>query len=113
MINEDHVNRWAFTTKESSPVQLIRIACKAFHVRGSDECGVASDFNAFLSESNQMSHFVSFIGNRFNILFYTAAAFYFHMESITNFLETFPNQNHLLKSVGEFLLTLPVFDHLV
>ena len=50
-----------------------------------------------------MSNFVSFIGNRFNILFYNAAALYFHMESITNFLETFPNPNHLLKSVGELM----------
>ena len=38
MINEDHEKKYAFSTKESSPVQLIRLACKAFHVRVSDEC---------------------------------------------------------------------------
>ena len=103
MTKDDAENQYAFTTKESSPVQLIRIACKAFHPRGSDECGVASPFNSFLSEINETNRFASFIGNRFNILYHNAAALYYHKEHIKNFLENWPNPNRLLKSVNELL----------
>ena len=103
MINEDHEKKYAFSTKESSPVQLIRLACKAFHVRGSDECGVASYFNAYLSDINCKSYLESFIGNRFNILFYNASALYFHKDSSIDFLCKFPNPNNLLKSVDELI----------
>ena len=103
MTRDDAENQYAFNTKESSPVQLIRIACKAFHPRGSDECGVASPFTSALSEINETNHFASFIGNRFNILYHNAAALYFHKEHIDTFLKNWPNPNRLLKSVNELI----------
>ena len=91
------------STKESIPVQLIIPACNAFHNRGSDESGVASYFNAYLSDINCKSYLESFIGNRFNILFSNAAALYFHKNSIIDFLCKFPNPTNLLKSVDELI----------
>ena len=49
-----------------------------FHILGSDECGVASYFDSSLKFDNLKSKFASFVGNRFNIAFYNAAALYYH-----------------------------------
>ena len=86
---------------ESGAARLIRTACKAFHPRGSDEAGVASHFQAFLTGKNCTSKFISFVGNRVNVLFYNAAATYFHLEHVTEFLDKWPNQNRLLQAVSE------------
>ena len=94
---DDYEKQFAFNTKESSPTQLVRIACKAFHVRGSDECGVASHFNAYLRTKEVSSYFQSFIGNRFNILYYNAAALHFHKDEVEDFLHRWPEPNKLLK----------------
>ena len=97
VLSSEYETVFAFNNnKESCVSRLIRTSCKAFHVRGSDECGVAPFFNSFLAGSGQKSFFVPFIGNRFNILFYNAAALYFHHESITSFLSTWPDPNNLL-----------------
>ena len=64
---------------------------------------VASYFNAYLPDINCKSYLESFIGNRFNILFYNASALYFHKDSIIDFLCKFPNPNNLLKSVDELI----------
>jgi len=100
---DDYEKQFAFNTKESSPTQLVRIACKAFHVRGSDECGVASHFNAYLRTKEVKSYFQSFIGNRFNILYYNAAALNFHKGEVEDFLHRWPEPNKLLKSVDELM----------
>ena len=101
LLAEDFETVFAFNTKEAGATRLVRTACKAFHVRGSDEAGVASHFNSFLAGKSQNSFFESFIGNRFNILFYNAAALYFHSDSIKNFLKSWPNPNNLLRAVLE------------
>lgn len=99
---DDYEMVFAFNSaKESSASRLVHTACKAFHVRGSDECGVASYFNSFLADRNQKSYFVPFIGNRFNILFYNAAALYDHRDSVVSFLSSWPDPNNLLKAVNE------------
>ena len=103
ILDKDYEKQFAFNTKESSPTQLIRIACKAFHPRGSDECGVASYFNAFLSKRDQSNLFASFIGNRFNILYYNASALYFLKDAIKDFIEGWPEPNKLIKSVDELM----------
>ena len=54
---------------ESGAARLIRTVCKAFHPRASDVTGVASDFQAFLIRKNCTSKFISFVGNRVNVLF--------------------------------------------
>ncbi|XP_057300254.1 uncharacterized protein LOC130630693 [Hydractinia symbiolongicarpus] len=99
---DDYETVFAFNSaKESSASRLVRTACKAFHVRGSDECGVASYFNSFLAGRNQKSYFVPFIGNRFYILFYNAAALYYHRDAVVSFLSSWPDPNNLLKAVNE------------
>ena len=103
ILDKDYEKQFAFNTKESSPTQLIRIACKAFHPRGSDECGVASYFNVFLSKRDQSNLFASFIGNRFNILYYNASALYFLKDAINDFIEGWPEPNKLIKSVDELM----------
>ena len=66
MMNDDYETIFAFKSKESGAFRLIRTACKAFHARGSDECGVASYFDSFLKFDDLKSKFV---GNRFNKAF--------------------------------------------
>ena len=78
ILSEDNESIYAFNTKECGAARLVRTACKAFEARGSDECGVASYFNSYLAVINEKSMFVPFISNRFNILFYNAAALYYH-----------------------------------
>ena len=82
MLHDDFETNFVFASKkESGAFRLIRTACKAYHKRGSDECGVAQHFNSFLSSRGETPHLESFVGNRFNIVFHNAAALYFHKES--------------------------------
>ena len=46
---------------------------------------------------------IPFVGNRFNVLYYNAAAVYYHRDSMLDFLEHWPNPNNLLKAVKEDL----------
>ena len=101
ILSEDNESIYAFNTKECGAARLVRTACKAFEARGSDECGVASYFNSYLAVINEKSMFVPFIGNRFIILFYNAAALYYHKEAVKKFLASWPNPNNLLKAVNE------------
>ena len=74
LLTDEFKTSFAFNTSESGETRLVRTACKAYHVRGSDETGVASYFNSFLSGHCVRPMFSPFVGNRFNILFYNAAA---------------------------------------
>ena len=53
----------------------------------SEEAGVASYFNSYLAGQSRKSSFAPFISNRFNILFYNAAALYYHADSIKKFYQ--------------------------
>ena len=103
ILDNEYEKQFAFNAKESSPTQLIRIACKAFHARDSDECDVASYFIAFLSESDVSNLFSSFVGNRFNILYYDASALYVLKDTIKDSIEGWPEPNKLIKSVDEIM----------
>nr|XP_047132372.1 uncharacterized protein LOC124811137 [Hydra vulgaris] len=106
LLQNDFETVFAFSGKECGAVRLVRTTCKAFHSRGSEEAGVASWFNSFLSSRNDKSYFVPFIGNRFNILYYNAAALYYHKDSITKFFNAWPNPNNLLKAIKEDITNL-------
>ncbi|XP_065679984.1 uncharacterized protein LOC136094302 [Hydra vulgaris] len=106
LLQNDFETVFAFSGKECGAVRLVRTTCKAFHSRGSEEAGVASWFTSFLSSRNDKSYFVPFIGNRFNILYYNAAALYYHKDSITEFLNAWPNPNNLLKAIKEDITNL-------
>ncbi|XP_065646071.1 uncharacterized protein LOC136076670 [Hydra vulgaris] len=122
-LSDAHENTFAFKSFESGVARLIRTACKAFHKRGSDEAGVVGYFNSFLNgKGEDRCMFASFLGNRFNILFYNGAALYYHSKSIKEFLCQWPNPNNLLKAVKEdisnilFLAesrALGIFDKLI
>ena len=62
---------------EPGTIRLIRTACKAFSRHGSEKSGVYQHFTAFLKINNvPRNPLASFRGNRFNIAFYDAGAFY-------------------------------------
>ena len=44
MLDDDYNPVFAFNSKESCVVRLVRTSCKAFHSRGSEQSGVASHF---------------------------------------------------------------------
>ena len=60
--------------KNSSTQTLIRTTCKAFHHRGSQQAGCSTHFRTYLRHRGiSKVPLASFVGNRFNILFYDAA----------------------------------------
>ena len=88
---------------ESSVVRLIRTTCKAL-ARGADEkSGKYNDFNTFVTpflKENKLHSIPleEFRGNRFNILFESAAGVFFLKDQISEFL-TGCQTNKLLKAV--------------
>ena len=86
----------------SGTQRLIRTACKAFHCKGSQQCGSYALFHTYLKEKNihkiPLAHFV---GNRFNILFYDAAGVYFLKDHMIHFIDEVHSMlaNRLLQSV--------------
>ena len=93
-------NPFAFGSSDSGAGRLTRTSCEAFHPRGSQNAGAASEFNAYLNEVGaEKNWMVQFIGNRFNILFYNSAAVFFHKEHIEEFLTKLPSLNRLQQAV--------------
>ncbi|XP_077869048.1 uncharacterized protein LOC144360010 [Saccoglossus kowalevskii] len=94
---------YAMETSESGAARLVRTAVKAFHPRGCEESGVASHFLSFLSAKDEKLMLQPYKGNRFNILYYDAAAVYYHSSDISQFVAKWPNPNRLLSAVAEDL----------
>ena len=63
----------------SGTQNVVRIACKSFHHRGSaEQAGCSTFFRAFLRRQGiSKIPLAAFRGNRFNILFYYAAGVYY------------------------------------
>ena len=86
----------------SGTQRLVRTACKAFHHKGSQQCGSYSLFHTYLKGKDihkiPLAHFV---GNRFNILFYDAAGVYFLQDHMIQFINEVHSvqANRLLQSV--------------
>lgn len=97
---DDPQNPESFQSHGSGAHRLVRSAAKAFTQRGCDKAGVHSYFEAFLRGRGQENHLLTFHGHRFNIVFYDAAAVYYHRKDITEFLNAWPNPNGLLKAVA-------------
>lgn len=98
--------------KESGCLRLIRTVSKAFSCGGDEKSGVFGPFNLyckpFLQEKGLNSlPLERFRGNRFNILFSNAAAVYFLLPKITEFLQG-NDSNRLLKSI-KFDISKPEF----
>jgi len=80
------------TSKEvsasSGTQRLVRTACKAFHHRGSQQCGSSTLFRTYLRKQGiHKIPLAQFVGNRFNILFYDAAGIYY-LQNYMNFIES-------------------------
>ncbi|KAJ8043240.1 hypothetical protein HOLleu_10238 [Holothuria leucospilota] len=99
VINDGNNPHTFDSCSESGSVRLIRTACKALTKHGSDKSGVASYWNSFLSTKERVNKLVTFRGNRFNIVFYDAAAVFYHLSDIEEFLTSYPDPNKLLQSV--------------
>ena len=94
------------TSKESSASsgtqRLVRTACKAFHHRGSQQCGSSTLFRTYLrKEGIHQIPLAQFVGNRFNILFYDAAGVYYLQSHMVKFIESAHGvqANRLLQAV--------------
>lgn len=103
---EETVKLWESQTKEKSASsgtqRLVRTACKAFHHRGSQQCGTSTLFRTYLrKEGIHKIPLAHFVGNRFNILFYDAAGVYFLHKHMIKFIETVHGSqaNRLLQAV--------------
>ena len=102
-INESDIvesgrNPFAFGN-ESGAARLVRTAAKAFTEHGCDKSGIASDWNTYLQQEGTNNKLETYRANRFNILFYDAAATYYHRHHIYNFISSLPEPNNLLKAV--------------
>ena len=89
-----------YQSSESGTQRLIRTVCKAFHKRGSEQAGYPIQFATYLrSKGITKVPLASFIGNRFNIIFYDAAGVYYLRDHIFEFVQTQDTANRLLRSV--------------
>lgn len=104
------------STGSSGTQRLVRTACKAFHHRGSQQCGSSTLFRSYLRKQGiHKIPLAQFVGNRFNILFYDAAGIYYLQSHMIKFIESIHGKqaNCLLECV---LKTLPIYqaaEHLV
>ena len=105
---EETVKLWEAqsTSKEScassGTQRLVRTACKAFHHRGSQQCGSSTLFRTYLrKEGIHKIPLAQFVGNRFNILFYDAAGVYYLQSHMVKFIESAHGgqENRLLQAV--------------
>ena len=93
-----------FFSSESGTQRLVRTACKALHKRGSEQAGCPVQFSTFLrGKGITKVPLASFVGNRFNIIFYDAAGIYYLHSEILEFLEVHGTSNRLLCSVQAHL----------
>ena len=97
------VKKTAQDSSGSSGTQrLVCTACKAFHHKGSQQCGSYMLFHTYLKGKGiQKVPLAHFVGNRFNILFYDAAGVYFLQDHMIQFINEVHGvqANRLLQSV--------------
>lgn len=102
---EETLKIWESTIEEeetgycnSSRTQnFVRISCKAFHHRGSEQAGCSTHFRSFLRRKGiSKIPLASFVGNRFNILFYDAAGIFYLKSHMIDYLV---NSHRLLQFV--------------
>ena len=105
---EESLKLWeAHTTSKeivtsSGTQRLVRTACKAFHHRGSQQCGSSTMFRTYLRKQGiHKIPLAQFVGNRFNILFYDAAGVYYLQSHMVNFIKSVHGgqANRLLQAV--------------
>ena len=83
----------------SGAARLVRSVSQALTRHGSQTAGVASLFDAYMATNGKKSHLITFHGHRFNHIFYSSAATYFHISDILTFLQSLSDPNDLIKCV--------------
>ena len=87
----------------SGTQRLIRTSCKAFHHRGSEQCGCSAAFRMYLRKQEIYKvPLADFVGNRFNIIFYDAAGVYYLHQHMIKYIQNVHGRhaNRLLQSVA-------------
>ena len=86
---------------ESGTLRLIRTTCKSLQTHGCKRSGRISDFYTYLTEEVGFPNapFISFRGNRFNVLFYNGGILYYLHDHLQHFFDTVKDDNKLLKAV--------------
>ena len=90
------------TYNTSSTQRLICKACKAFHHRGSQQCGTSTLFRAYMMKlSVHKIPLAHFVGNCFNIIFYDGGGIYYLRDQMIKFIESVHGKeaNRLLQPV--------------
>jgi hypothetical protein len=76
---------------------LLRFCAKSF-ARGVDEkSGCFSDFSSYCRDKNEKNNFISFRGNRFNIIFLMGEIVYYHKNHVIDFLKNVHGANNFLQ----------------
>ena len=77
---------------DGQELTLLRFCAKSF-ARGVDEkSGCFSDFSSYCRDKNEKKNFISFRGNRFNIIFLMGEIIYYHKNHVIDFLKRYMEQ---------------------
>ena len=95
------VAQGGYSKGEPGTYRLIRTLCKAVQTRGCEKSGRIADFSSYLIDEVGLSSvpFITFKGNRFNILFYNGGITYYLHEHCKHFFDGVKEDNKLLKAV--------------
>ena len=98
--NEFHVDERdeIFLSKfDGQLLTFLRFCAKSF-ARGVDEkCGCFSHFSTYCKDRDEKNNFISFRGNRFNIIFLMGEIAYYHQNHITDFFQNVHGANNFLQ----------------
>ena len=80
---------------------LTRTTCKSVQKHGCGKSGRTSDFYTYLTKEVGFlnASFISFRGNRFNVLFYNGGILYYLHDHLKHFFDIAKDDNKLLKAV--------------
>ena len=90
-----------YSKGESGTYRLVRTLCKSVQTRGCEKSGRISDFASYLKCDVGLPSvpFITFKGNRFNVLFYNGGVTYFLYKHCLHFFDLVKDDNKLLKAV--------------
>ena len=99
---DNNISKEDFFDNNSVANSFIYEVTKAFiETSGCHKSGDGLEFNDFLSEKNEKNYLITFLHNRFNVLFIDGGAVFYHKKHILEYLESgrCSKSNKLLKSI--------------
>lgn len=89
----------AISKFDGNIMTFLRFCAKCF-VRGGDEkSGCYTDFSTYCSSKSNKNFFISFRGNRFNVIFLMAGFAFYHKNDILDFFQNFHGANNFVQKV--------------